>query len=92
MLAAGRLLALRGGRALAGRSYSDSVPLHKIHSQLQDVEGLFRKHRLHELDSQDKIDALVRSGAISEHIGGELSHDLKVQQEAGSTAEGVLVG
>lgn len=78
-----RRAALLNG-ALARRAYSEAIPLEKIHHQVQDMEALFQKHKLHELDSKEKIDALVRSGTISEHIGKELNHDLKVQQEAGS--------
>ena len=71
-------------RTVPIRYYSDAVPLHKLHHQVQDVEGLFKKYKLNELNSKEKIDELVRSGAITEHIGQELNHDLKVQQEAGS--------
>jgi len=67
------------------RAYSETIPLHKLRAQVEDVERLFEKYKLHELNSKEKIDELVRSGAISEHIGKELNHDLKVQQEAGST-------
>lgn len=69
---------------LQARSYSDAAPLYKIHNQLKDVEHLFQKYKLNELNTKESIDALVRNGTISKHIGEELNHDLKVQQEAGS--------
>lgn len=79
------LTRLRQAALLNGhRAYSEAVPLGQVRKQVQDVEELFNKYKLSELDSQGKIDELVRSGAISEHIGKELGHDLKVQQEAGS--------
>jgi hypothetical protein len=78
-----RAALLRG--AIGRRAYSEAIPLGTVHKQVQDVETLFQKYKLHELKSKEEIDALVRSGAISEHIGKELNHDLKVQQEAGST-------
>lgn len=67
------------------RAYSESVPLSKVHETLKDMETLIAKHKLNEIKSHDKIEELVRNGSISEHIGKQFSHDLRVQQEAGST-------
>ena len=66
------------------RHYSGAPPYNAAHATLRDVEGLFEKHQLHKLKSKESIDELVRAGVISEHIGNELNHDLKTQQEAGS--------
>jgi hypothetical protein len=67
------------------RRFSDAPPLHKLQEKYADIEELFAKHKLHELKSMEEIDKMVRNGTITEHIGKELKHDLKVQQEAGST-------
>lgn len=79
----------RGLRAVplqsALRRYSGAPPFAAAHSTLKDVEGLFEKHQLHKLKTKEGIDEMVRAGVISEHIGNELNHDLKTQQEAGST-------
>lgn len=76
---------LTRGAAAALRRYSGPPPYALAHQQLQDMEGLFEKYQLHKIRSTEKIDELVRSGAISEHIAAELHTDLKTQQEAGST-------
>lgn len=91
MFGLGKATLLSASRRLTQprRLYSDAVPLHKLHHEVQDIEGLFQKYKLNELNSKEKIDELVRSGAITEHIGKELNHDLKVQQEAGSTKTNV---
>lgn len=66
------------------RSYSESVPLGQIHATLKDVEGLIARHKLNEIKSIEKVQELVKSGTITEHMGNSLIHDIRVQQEAGS--------
>lgn len=69
---------------LLRRQYSGPPPFALAHKDYEAVEELFRKYDLHNLKSKEKIDELVRSGVISEHIGEQLNSDLKTQEEAGS--------
>lgn len=74
-----RLLAAR-------RRYSSAPPLAEIHQQLADVESLFQRYKLHQINDPAALRALVAQKAVPEPMGAMLLADLEHRLDAEKTA------